>query len=148
MFRNLITIPATEPADVSNLSDLVPLSVLELDLDAPVIGVPVLTDDIGRPSVSREVARQLITEQRERREAQARQRVAAELRAVEADRRWRAQLPAGIPASAIPDGVLPVMAMTQAVHDERPKRLTPLQEALSNSGELTFHSLAAADDES
>ena len=54
---------------------LVPLSVLSLDLDQPAgadwptylrgRGIEVTFDDIGRPAVSREVARRLLTERRE-----------------------------------------------------------------------------------
>jgi hypothetical protein len=54
---------------------------------------------------------------------------------------WRAQLSGGVPAALIPEGVRPAAAMLQAAHDGLPRRLTPLQEALSNSGELTYHRL-------
>jgi hypothetical protein len=47
----------------------------------------------------------------------------------------------------VPDDVLPAAAMLQAVRDARPRRVTPLQEALSNSGELTYHRLPAAPDD-
>jgi hypothetical protein len=39
--------------------------------------------------------------------------------------------------------------MLQSARDSQPKRLTPLQEALSNSGTLTYHSLSpTSEDES
>ena len=63
----------------------IPLSELQLDLDAPgdgwpaylaARGVPIVEDDIGRPSISRSDARQLFIERREsevrRREVAAR----------------------------------------------------------------------------
>ena len=121
MFR---TAPAAEPAhDVKIPADLIPISHLELDLPAPVEGwavflagrgVEVTLDDIGRMSVSRGDARQLLTE---RRQAEVRRREkAAELerQAVEHDRQRRAQLWGGIPAYAIPPGVAPAAAMLQA----------------------------------
>jgi hypothetical protein len=43
----------------------------------------------------------------------------------------------------IPEGLNPAVAMTQAEYDARPRRTSVLQEALSNSGELTFHRLPA-----
>ncbi len=101
-------------------------------------GITVLVDDIGRSAVTRADARRLITE---RRESEARQREAAERQAIKADQQWRAQLSGGIPASLIPACVRPAAAMLQAAHDALPCRLPPLQEALSNSGELTYHSL-------
>jgi hypothetical protein len=134
-------------------ADLVPLSVLALDLAAPSVGgwpaylagrgIAVVPDDIGRLAVSRDDARRLITE---RREAEARGREAAERQAVELDRQWRAQLWGGVPADHLPPGVAPAAAMLQAARDAQPRRTTPLQEALSNSGELTYHSMQTADD--
>jgi hypothetical protein len=133
--------PVAEPTHDVVAADLVPLSVLELDLAAPSVGgwtaylagrgIAVVLDDIGRSAVTRADARRLITE---RRESAARQHEAAERQAIELDQRWRAQLPGGVPASLIPEGVRPAAAMLQAAHDARPRRLTPLQEALSNSG--------------
>jgi hypothetical protein len=93
MFR---TIPAAEPThDVAPAEDPIPLSVLALDLAEPSVGgwvgylkgrgIEVLTDDVGRASVSRSDARQLLDEKRE---AEARQReapAAAERQAIERD---------------------------------------------------------------
>jgi hypothetical protein len=116
MFRNAV--PAAEPdtpAVTVPTPELVPLSVLALDLPAPEIGgwgpflsdrhIEIVVDDVGRLSISRGDARLLFAE---RREAEARQRevmARIEQQAVEADRRWRASLPVGIPANLIPDGV-------------------------------------------
>jgi hypothetical protein len=137
---------------VNVAADVIPLSHLELDLVAPVEGwtvflaargVEVTLDDIGRMSVSRGDARQLLIEQRE---AEVRRREkAAELerQAVERDRAWRAQLGGGIPANAIPDGVAPAAAMLQAAVDARPRRTSVLQEALAGEA-LTFHPIGPA----
>jgi hypothetical protein len=93
---------------------VVPLSELERDLPAPADGwaaelerrgVAVLEDDLGRAAVDRATARVLFAEHRERQEAAARRREEIEQRAVEADQRFRASLPAGIPAGAVPEGI-------------------------------------------
>jgi hypothetical protein len=132
----------------------VPLSHLELDLPAPVEGwavflagrgVEVTLDDIGRMSVSRGDARQLLIEQRE---AEARKREVLERneqQAIEADRVRRASIWGGVPATAFPDGVSAASVMLTAAQDARPRRQSPLQHALTNSGELVFHSLAEHD---
>jgi hypothetical protein len=72
MFR---TIPAAEPApDVIPRESPVPLSVLSLDLEQPPIGwaaylgnigVEIVEDDLGRPSIHRHDARRLIAEHRD-----------------------------------------------------------------------------------
>jgi hypothetical protein len=123
---------------------LIPLSVLELDLAAPPLGwnvylagrgIAVVDDDIGRPAVARADARMLIAEQRE---AEVRRREkAAELeqQAVEADQRRRAQIWRGVPAGLLPADVHPARAMLEASRDaRRPRRVSPLQEALSGEG--------------
>jgi hypothetical protein len=151
------TMPATEPPAhqvMDPAESAIPVSVLALDLDPPVLGwdafpasrnIPVVLDDVGRRSISRADARQLLTE---RRENEARAREVAERQeqqAIEADRRWRAQLNPGTPWYEVPAGVLPVVAMTQAAHDARPRRRSVLEDALSNSG-TTLHSLPSTPD--
>jgi hypothetical protein len=149
MFRTTPT-PESTTQVVSDPSDLIPLSHLELDLPAPTTGwlieldrrgIEVLTDDIGRAAISRDNARQLLTECRQdeirRREAAE----AAERQAVEADRVRRASIWGGVPATAIPEGVSAASAMFAADRDARPRRQSVLEEALSNSGGYTFHSL-------
>jgi hypothetical protein len=129
-----------------------PLSVLALDLMAPVEGwatfladrgISITIDDIARASVSRSDARQLLSEQREA-EVRRREKAAQlERQAVERDRAWRAQLGGGIPAYAIPDGVAPAAAMLQAAVDARPRRTSVLEEALAGEA-LTFHPIGPA----
>jgi hypothetical protein len=156
MFRNSAAavddLPQTgdEPA-----ADLVPVSHLELDLAAPVDGwlaelerrgVEIVEDDIGRQAVARDVARMLISEHREN---LARQREAVERNerlAEQRDREFRARLWGGIPADHLPIGVAPAAAMLQAAKDLQPKRMTPLQHALSNTGEMVYHSLSPVPD--
>jgi hypothetical protein len=152
MFR---TAPVTEPAPAVTdpAEDLIPLSVLRLDLpDAPVEGWPaylagrgieVGVDDIGRSAISRADARQLFDE---RREAGGRAREVAERQereAIEQDRQRRARLWAGIPADQLPVGVSAASAMFAADRAARPKRMTPLQEALSGES-MTYHSFPTA----
>jgi hypothetical protein len=48
----------------------------------------------------------------------------------------------------MPDSVLPVMAMTQAARDARPRRTSVLQDALTRTpGEMTFHPIRPDPDE-
>jgi hypothetical protein len=162
MFR---TAPGAEPASVvmaSPPSEPVPLSVLELDLPAPTTGwvaylterhIPILTDDLGRSAIRRDDARELLTEHREQREAtEARKREALarqEQAAIEADKQFRAQLARGLPWYEIPDGVTAAEAWRPADLAAQPKRKSLLEEALSNSGTLTYHALpSASEDES
>jgi hypothetical protein len=158
MFRAM---PATAPpadTDVIDPADLVPLSHLALDLPEPPVGwrtfladrgIPIGSDELGRDAVSRDDARQLFTE---RREAEGRKREVVERneqRAIEQDRRFRAQLWPGIPADLMPPGAAPAAVMLQANKDAQPRRRSVLQEALSNDSGLTYHSLAPTpDDES
>jgi len=149
MFKS--SAPVAEPApDVkAPTEDPIPLSVIALDLgEAPAEGwaahlinrgVVVGLDDVGRPAISRDDARLLIVERREAEERKARQRKLAEAQAVADDQLRRAQIWQGVPADHMPPGVPPAAAMLQTARDARPKRTTPLEEALSNSGTLTYH---------
>src|SRR5215212_8015497 len=102
------TAPVTESApDVVVPAALVPISHLALDLDVPpndwaaflaARNIEITLDDIGRMSVSRVAARQLLTEQREA-EVRRREKAAEfERQAVERDQQFRAQLGRGVPA--------------------------------------------------
>jgi hypothetical protein len=141
--------------DVVSSEELIPLSVLALDLPAPGEGwaahlahrgVEIVLDDIGRAAVARGDARRLFTEQREAEAANRERAAAMERAAVEQDRQWRAQLPGGVPWYQIPDGVLPVVAMTQADRDAQPRRRSLLEESLSGSA-MTFHPIVPDGDE-
>jgi hypothetical protein len=77
----------------------------------------------------------------EAREAETRQREKRELverEAVEADERRRAQIWGGIPASEIPDGLTPAMAMTAGEREARPRRRSVLEDSLAGGG-VTFY---------
>jgi hypothetical protein len=133
-------------------SEVIPLVVLKLSLAPPVEwaafladrGMSIIIDDIGRPSVSRSDARLLLTEQREAEKKRREKAAELERQAVEADQQRRAQIYAGIPAAAIPADVHPARAMLEASRDaRRPRRVSPLQEALSGEG-MTFHPIGPA----
>jgi len=150
---------ASAPVEEVAPSSLVPLSVLRLEMDPggdwlPYLAerdVPVLTDAVGRDSVLSSDARMLLAEYREmvaaERKAAARRHERLEREAEERDRERRAQIWQGVPAASFPDGVSATSVLLQAVRDSRPKRESVLQEALSNSGGFTYHSLAPAGDE-
>ena len=98
----------------------------------------VVSDDLGRRCVSREVARRLFAD-----------RAAAEVRWREAQERqdagYAAQVAAnpvwpGIPAGQIPDGVAPALAMLTAAKDALPKRQSVLEHALQDrDGAIEYH---------
>jgi hypothetical protein len=46
---------------------------------------------------------------------------------------------AGIPAGSFPDDVSPAAAMMQADRDAQPRRQSPLEHALGNSGQIEYH---------
>ena len=162
MFRNLPDVEHTEsnsPRAAARVdpSELIPLSVLALDLPVPSEGwanflgrraIAFVPDDLGRDCVRRQDARRLLDERRAdelRRRAMARQQ---EQEAVEADRVRFAQIWKGVSADMMPPGVAPAAVMLQSVKDSQPKRRTPLEEALSNSETLTYHPLPASDEAS
>ena len=129
----------------------VPLSVLALDLAEPAEGwsnflgrraIKTIPDDLGRDSITRGDARRLLDEQREQELRQAARRRLAEQEAVEADERRRASIWQGVPADRLPVGAAPASVMLQAARDSQPRRQSVLQEALSNSEGMTYHSLA------
>jgi hypothetical protein len=130
-------------------AELIPLSVLGLDLPVPVDGwvaeldrrgVAVVEDDLGRLSVPRAVARSLFAEAREQQEAAARKREELERRAVEADQRFRASLPVGIPAGAVPEGISAGELMMMSDPMLGPRRQSVLEHALEHpAGSIVYH---------
>ena len=66
---------------------------------------------------------------------------------MEADQRRFAQIWTGLSADAIPAGVHPATAMLEAAQQTRPKRTTPLEEALSGES-MVYHTLPKSEDES
>ena len=105
------------------------------------IGVEVVEDDIGRAAIHRHDARMLISEHRSAEAVKAEKRAAAERQAVESDRAWRASLPSGVPAGALPPGMSYAEAVHQASLDSltyQPRRTSVVEDLLSNDG-ITFH---------
>ena len=128
----------------------VPLSHLALDLDVPAEGwaaflgrrgIAIIPDSLG-DSIGHGAARRLLDERREAQVRAARKRAVIEQELVEADRQRRSQLWQGVPADRLPPGVAPAAVMLQASRDSPPRRTSVLQEALSRTDTLTFHSLA------
>jgi hypothetical protein len=154
MFRTVAAADPPTHVDVDPPAELIALSVLALDLPAPDEGwatyladrgISITIDDIGRASVSRSDARQLLTEQRENEAWKAEMRAAAEKQAVEADQRFRAELGVGVPASAFA-GMTYAEAVAAAELDSqvyRP-RASVIEDLLSNDGSLTFHPIGPA----
>jgi hypothetical protein len=135
---------------VAVIAEPVPLSVLALDLPAPPAGwafelerrgIPIALDDLGRPSISRDAARDLFAERREQEEVAARHREEFERRAIEADRQFRRRLNPGIPASGMPAGVAPAQALMEA---EQAAQATSLLDAMMDgTGDtMIYHSIA------
>jgi hypothetical protein len=134
--------------------DLVPLSHLKLDLPdqsdwhAYLAGrnIEIVEDDLTRPAIARGAARMLLAEERQREQLRREKAAEAERQAVEADERRRASIWRGLPSEYLPVGASPAAAMLAADRDARPKRTTPLQEALAGES-LTYHPLAQTDGE-
>jgi hypothetical protein len=151
MFRNAApaeVVPQESPQP--DPADLIPLSILELDLARPSVGgwshylaecgIQVTSDDLGRPAIARVDARRLF-EQKRAAEQRAREMAEAnEQQAILRDQQWRSQLHPGIPWHQIPDGVSPVLAMTAAAKAERPRRRSMLEDSLDGGG-TTMHIL-------
>jgi hypothetical protein len=160
MFRNTASVPAVESPPVgtrapADLADLIPISVIALDLAEPPAGgwiayltsrgIPIVLDHIGREAIDSADARQLLDERREaevrRREAIARN----EQRAIEADRLHRSQIWQGVPADSLPVGVAPAAAMLQSAKDAQPKRESPMEEAFAGET-MRYHAWPSEDE--
>jgi hypothetical protein len=155
MFHRTPDTATAPPAhdDVAPAEELISLVELALSLDAPSVGgwdaylsgrgYVVTLDDIGRPSITRGAARELISERREC-EVRSREKAAeVERQAIEQDRLFRAALSPGVPAHVI-GGMSPAEAMFAAElnsHSYLPRRASVAEDLLDNGG-FTFHSLA------
>ena len=149
------------------MNELIPLSVLELNLAPPGgwsvylagHGIAVVEDDIGRPAIARAAARHLLIEYRE---AQAREverlrrhREEVERQAIEQDEQFRAQLHPGIPLGTFPDGVDPIIGQIEAEKASDPRRKSMREELLdaqfgrSPGDEIpyTYHPIGPASDD-
>jgi hypothetical protein len=153
MFRSM---PDTEPTrDVTVSDELIPLSVFALDHPRPPEGwanflgrraIAFVPDDLGRDCIRRRDARRLLDEKRAGELRAAKRRQLADQEAVEADQLRRASIWKGLPADRIPDGVRAGDAMIAAARQAKPKRQSPLEEALSSDGGITYHSYAQPDE--
>lgn len=128
---------------------VVPLSVLNLDLPAPAggwavelgrRGVVIIEDDLGRAAVPRSVARSLLAERREQEATAARAREELERRVVAADEARRAAMPKGIPVSAVPTGMSAAELMMLSDPFPAERRESVLEHSLANpDGALIYH---------
>jgi hypothetical protein len=153
MFRTASVVEPTDDVEVP--ADLIPITHLGLDLPEPPVGgwvayltgrgIEVVTDDIGRPSVSRADAKQLFDELHQNELRKREMAAQLDLQAVERDREFRAGLNKGIPWHHLPGGVTAAEAMAAADRDAQPKRLTPLQEQLAGES-MVYHPLPSTDE--
>ena len=143
-------------------STLIPLSELALELATPTTGwlieldrrgIPVQADDIGRDSITRADARQLLNEQRENEARQARMREETERQAIEQDQQWRATLNPGVPWYVVGRDISPAAAMLEASQDAdyagRPRSLQSelLEAELGGKGNtMEYHSIREEED--
>jgi hypothetical protein len=160
MFRS--TAPVAEAGQIEqdchrgDNADLIPCSYLGLDLPEPTVGwqhylsnrsIQIVSDDLGRDCINRADVRLLLDE---RREAEARRLEAIQRQeqlAIEAYQTQYASIWRGVSADHMPAGVAPAAAMLQSAKDAEPKRTTPLEHALSNSGGMTYHAWPSEDEE-
>jgi hypothetical protein len=136
-----------------SMDDLIALSVFALDVPPPGPGgwpaeldrrdIPVVLDDIGRWSISRAAARDLLMENRENEARKARKAAVLERRAIEADQAFRESLPVGISAGVVPEGLSAAQLMMLSDPDrEKSKRQTVVEHALANpAGAIVFHTV-------
>lgn len=145
-----VTRPEDPVSAMADASELVPLSVLSLDLAEPATGwaadlgargIAIVPDDIGRAAVSRDDARRLIADRRdEARAAEARQREATERMDAEFEARRQAQLPPGLAADRVPEGMTAAEFMMALGRDKAPRRISPMEEFLGRGpAEFEYH---------
>jgi hypothetical protein len=148
MFR---TVPVAEPTDdVEVPADLIPITHLGLDLPEPPVGgwvayltgrgIEVVTDDIGRLSISRADAKQLFDEHHQNELRKREMAAQLEAQAIERDQEFRAGLNKGIPWHHLPDGVTAAEAMAAADRETRPRRAPTQNEWLFGDPDtMVFH---------
>jgi hypothetical protein len=158
MFRHGAAAEAEEieqHGDRGHHDDLVPLSILRLDLDPgepwPLFlgrrGIAFRPDRIGRDAVTAGDAQRLIAEKREQELKKQRHLKVAEEAAVERDRAFRAALHPGIPWYALPDGVSYGQAAAAAEAAKHPSRTpSPGEWLFGETDTMVFHSLEGEDE--
>jgi hypothetical protein len=124
-----------------SVDGLIALSVFALDYPMPPIGwtaelgrrgIAIVEDDLGRPSIPRSVARDLMAEHRAAEARKAEHLAEVEAAAVAADRAFRASLPAGIPAGMVPAHLTAAEVMVAGDPMQRPRRKSVLETALEH----------------
>ncbi len=133
---------------------VVPLSVFALDYPEPPDGwaielrsraIPIVEDDLGRAAIPRVFARELLVELRQLRDLAAQHRERVEAEAVARDQAFRVNLPRGIPAGHVPDGVSAgALMMLSDPMDKGRQRVSVLEHALQRGDGAVYHPLAPA----
>jgi hypothetical protein len=138
----------------SSWNHLIPISHLQLDLGEPPVGgwtaylagrgIPIVDDEIGRLAITTDDARMLLTEKRENeiRNREVLERHEAQL--IQQDQLMRANMPTGIPAGMVPDGMTGAEAMVLAGEKRRPRSVREqlLEKELSHRPpELVYQSI-------
>jgi hypothetical protein len=95
-------------------------------------------DWAGRPCITWSVATELLASLKAE---QARKWAEIERRAIEADQRFRASLPAGIPAGAVPEGISAGQLMMLSDPMLQGRRRSVVQDALEYGGGSVIYSL-------
>jgi hypothetical protein len=102
--------------------------------------IEIVTDDLGRLSISRTDARRLFDERREAEARKGEAAAAAEVAAIKADQQYRSTLWGGLPWYELPGGLSPAQALGAADRPAGPRRRPPVMDFLDNpDGGTVFH---------
>jgi hypothetical protein len=102
--------------------------------------IEIVTDDLGRLSISRTDARRLFDERREAEARKGEAAAAAEVAAIKADQQYRSTLWGGLPWYELPGGLSPAQALGAADRPSGPRRRPPVMDFLDNpDGGTVFH---------
>jgi hypothetical protein len=102
--------------------------------------IEIVTDDLGRLSISRTDARRLFDERREAEARKGEAAAAAEAAAIKADQQYRSTLWGGLPWYELPGGLSPAQALGAADRPAGPRRRPPVMDFLDNpDGGTVFH---------
>jgi hypothetical protein len=119
----------------------IPLTVLALDLPAlDRRDLTIVTDDVGRECVARDVAQALLAEHRAAEDRWRQQQAEIEQRVIEKAQAYMAAIPKGVPLDAVPEGVSPgAWLMLNDPERQRSKRQSVLEHSLANpSGSIVY----------
>jgi hypothetical protein len=102
--------------------------------------IEIVTDDLGRLSISRTDARRLFDERREAEARKGEAAAAAEAAAIKADQQYRSTLWGGLPWYELPGGLSPAQALGAADRPAGPRRRPQVMDFLDNpDGGTVFH---------